>query len=187
MNVRIGISRLRLRGAVIGIGAGAALAVALSQVAVAPTARADAFSDIVEEVQIVTANGQQDLASAALAFANLDPGDGLGLSISGLNDLFLFPQEDILVGTIDALLGHAPTPFGWGVFPMDLDLSTAMTDAQGVISDGQSEIKDALTAFGNADIFDGLIHFVSGFNDLNVIAPDLLFIGSVDSLLFNIP
>src|SRR5689334_14008209 len=179
MNAHIGIGRSgRWRATVIGLAAGAAVAVALSQFTGAPTAHADAFSDIVEEVQIVTATGQQDLASAALAYANLDPADGLGLSISGSNDLFFFPQEDIVVGTIDALLGHAPTPFGWGLFPMDLDLTTAITDAQGVISDGQDEINEALTALGNADLFDALTKFVNGFNDLNVIAPDLLFIGS---------
>lgn len=178
-----GIGHSRLRGTVIGLSAGAVLAVPLSQLATAPTARADNFTEIFDNVQTIISAGQQDLTTAASAFANADFADALGLSISGSNDLSLFPQEDILVGTIDALLGHSPSVFSNGLFPMDLDLATAMTDAQGVISDGQDEINEALTAFGNADLFDGLTKFVDGFNDLNVIAPDLLFIGSVDSLL----
>ena len=163
------------------------LTVALSQLATAPTARADNFTDIFDHAHTAISAGQQELAEAGLAYINLDPADGLGLSVAGSNDLFIFPQEDIVVGTIDALLGHAPSEFSYGVFPMDLDLSTAMTVAQGVIADGQDEITSAMTSFGNADIFDGLTQFVDGFNDLNVIAPDLLFIGSLDTLLFNIP
>lgn len=181
MNVRI--DTRDSRGAVIGLAAGAMLAVALSQLATTPTARADNFTEIFDHVQFAIGIGQNELATAASDFAKLDLADGLSLAIAGWDDTSLAPQETLLVGTFDALMGHAPGTFDFGLFPPNLDLATAMTDAQAMISEGQGIFTDALTAFGNADLVDGLDFIMDAYNDIFVSAPQELLLGSVDSLL----
>jgi hypothetical protein len=173
----------RLRGAVIGFGAGAAVAVALSQLATAPTARADDFTDVFDNVQFVIGQGQGQLAAAAADFANSEPANGLSMAIAGVDNISVAAQEDAFAGTIDALLGHTPSETFFGLFPSGLDLATAMADAQAAISEGQSIFADALTDFGNADFVDGLALAVDASNDINVLAPDFLLLGFVDSLL----
>jgi hypothetical protein len=163
--------------------AGALLAVAVGQLAIAPVARADDFSDIVEEVQIVIHTGQTELANAAGDYSNFDLADGLSESTAGWDNLLLAPQEDVSVGTIDALLGHAPAIFGFDTIPAGLDLATAITDAQGMAAEGQSIFADAVTHFGNADFIAALELAVNAYNDIFVTAPDFLSIGLTDALL----
>jgi len=166
---------------VIGLGAGAVLGVALS--ATAPTARADNFTEIFDNVQFAISIGQGELATAATDFAQLDLADGLSLAIAGWDDTSLAPQETLVVGTLDALMGHAPAIFEFGLFPPNLDLATAMTDAQATISEGQGIFTDALTAFGNADLVDGLAFSMYAYNDIFVTASQELLLGWTDSLL----
>jgi hypothetical protein len=183
-NIRTDHGR-RLRGTAMGLGAaaGALLAVAVGQLATAPVARADDFSDIVEEVQIAIHDGETQLATAAADYANADLADGLSQSVTGWDNLLLDPQEDVFVGTLEASMGHAPTAFGFVDFPAGLDLATAITDAQGIATEGQSIFADALTDFGNADFVSALTLSVDAYNDLLVTAPGLISLGLTDALL----
>jgi hypothetical protein len=163
----------RLRGTVIGFGAGAVVAVALSQLATAPTAHADDFTDVFDNVQFVIGQGQGQLAAAAADFANSEPANGLSMAIAGVDNLGVAAEEDALAGTIDALLGHTPYETSFGLFPSGL----------ATISEGHIIFADALTDFGNADFVEGLALAFDASNDINVVAPDLLFLGLVDSLM----
>jgi hypothetical protein len=187
MNVRIDIRDSayprRTRGAVAGLGVGAMLAVTLSQLATAPTARADDFTEVFDNVQVAISQGQSQLAAAAADFANSDPAHGLAMAIAGIDNIDITIQEDAFVGTLDALMGQTPFDNLFGLFPAGLDPSTAMAEAQGLLSDGQTFFAQALAEFGSADFVDGLAFGVGAYNDILVLAPDFLFLGFADSLL----
>ena len=165
------------------IGVGAAASMALSQFAAAPTARADDFTEVFDNVQTALSQGQNQLATAAADFANSDPAHGLSMAIAGIDNIDITTQEDAFVGTLDALMGQTPFANLFALFPSGIDPATAMADAQGMISDGQSFFAQALTDFGNADFVDGLTFSVGAYNDIFVTAPDFLYLGFVDSLL----
>jgi hypothetical protein len=171
----------RRNGIALGVAAGA-LTAALSQLATAPSARADVYSDILDNVQSVAGVGQSELSLAALDFSQMDFGYGLSLSIAGADNAGLAPQEDLLVETIDALTGNPLRFYDFGYFA-PTDLTTAIADAQGVISDGQVYLGSALSDFGSGDFVDGLAQYIAALNDMFVTAPQEVFIGAADTFL----
>jgi hypothetical protein len=100
-------------GVLVGLAAavGAFGAAAMMSAATAPTARADAFSDIISSVEDDFAGGQADFASASADFGSGDPSDGLALFFSGLDDDVVGPGDSVYLGTVDALLNE-PTDNG---------------------------------------------------------------------------
>lgn len=167
----------------LAIGIGTAASIALSQSATAPIARADDFTDVFNNVQFAISQGQSQLANAAADFANSDPVHGLAMAITGIDNIDIAAQQDAFAGTLDALMGQTPFDNVFGLFPVGLDPATAMADAQGLISDGQTFFAQALADFGNADFVDGLTFGVAAYDDIFVIAPDFMFLGFADSLL----
>jgi hypothetical protein len=165
------------------VGVGAAASMALSPLTTPATARADDFTEVFDNVQAAISQGQSQLAAAAADFANSDPAHGLSMAIAGIDNIDIMAQEDAFVGTLDALMGQTPFDNVFGLFPSGLDPATAMAHAEGLISDGQTFFAQALADFGNADYVDGLTYGVGAYNDIFVVAPDLLFLGFADSLL----
>ena len=93
------------RAVLIGLSAVATAfgAAAMISAAGVPTARADAFSDILADVQAEQAAATAAFTTAAADFAHNDPNDGLTQLFIGLDDELVGVPNDFQVGTIDAL------------------------------------------------------------------------------------
>ncbi len=96
--------------AVIGAAAGGMLIAAMGQLATAATARADDFTDILNDEVAAIDAGYADLANAATDFAGADYPAGLEMSFWGLDDFLVSPEELAVIGGIDALTGSPVIP-----------------------------------------------------------------------------
>ncbi len=85
---------------------------ALGQLASTPIARADDFTDILNDEVAVIDAGYADLASAAKDFAGADFPDGLEQSLWGIDDFLISPEELAVIGGVDALTG-SPLSLQW--------------------------------------------------------------------------
>ena len=182
-SVRVNHLRRR-RGSAFGLGAaaGALVAMALSQLADAPCAHADDWTDIVDHVQMAMSIGQDEISAAGTSLLQNDFGDAMIQAVVGWDNFSLASQQDLFVQSIEALAGSPLTDYGFGLFPMDVDLSTAVADAQGLLSDGQDEFNLALSNFGGGDFILGLAEAVTAY-DAFIAAPQEVFVGWVDTLL----
>jgi hypothetical protein len=163
----------------------------------AATAHADAFGDIVSDVQTDTTIGQEDFGSAFSYFSGgsaVDDYLGLEYFLSGVTNEFVLPSDQVIVGTAEVLsnqpVNDLPTvEYEGGVFGVPniasppLDLTTAAADAQTAIADGQSYLAEAATLFSSGDYGDAAIYDVVGTYALADLPTDLLIGGGVAELL----
>ncbi|HZC11316.1 MAG TPA: hypothetical protein VE485_15035 [Mycobacterium sp.] len=184
------IRHQRRRGVItvgVGAAAGALLAAALSQLATAPTARADDFTDIVANVDTTIAAGQADFTAGQADFALSTPAgfaDGVAFDVEGTNDVLYGPIEDIIGGSAQALAGQTPTDvfeFGPAADPATLtDLQTFVT-ADFAIGTDEFNLADAEFALGTpAGFAAGVGESLSGFDFDAVLAPQQALIGLAD-------
>jgi hypothetical protein len=71
--------------------------------ATAPTARADDFTDVINNADANLAAGQADFRVAATDFSSSDVSGGLAALIDGLDDDFVSPPEQLYIGTVEVL------------------------------------------------------------------------------------
>jgi hypothetical protein len=163
---------------------GGLLAAAL---AVAPTARADDFSDIVANIQSSIADGKADYTAAQADYALGTPaGDAAGaaLDTSGTNDVLLGPTIDIITGSTQALAGETPT--GYAYFTPALDpttFSALETDVSNDFATGTTYFTDAEKYFAlgtPAGDADGVIYSLAGFDWDTINAPQQALLGLAD-------
>jgi hypothetical protein len=181
----------RRRGIAVGLGAAAAalLAAGLSQLATAPTARADDFTAILSNVETSLTEGQAAFTAGQAEFFLGTPAGfaaGLALDTAGSNDNLIGTTEDIIAGLTQSALGV--TPMGVFGFPTVVDPATVADLQAAVTSDltaGADAFNsaDALFALGTPDGFaEGVVESLVGLDYDAVIAPDQALIGGLDLL-----
>jgi hypothetical protein len=166
----------------------AAAAAAILAAAFAPTARADDFSDIVTDLDAVLGAGSADLTAAATDFSAADYGDGLALTVFGLDDFLISPEEVSLVGGLDALTGSPVLPvdsFEWPgpTFVAPTDLIDTLQAVYNYAGYGATDLTNAVTEIVSGDPADSLLNAIGGVDVLLVGAPEILSIGLTDTLL----
>ena len=166
----------------------AVAAAAILVAAFAPTARADDFSDIVTDLDAVLGAGSADLTAAATDFSAADYGDGLALTVFGLDDFLISPEEVSLVGGFDALTGSPVLPvdsFEWPgpTFVAPTDLIDTLQAVYNYAGYGATDLTNAVTELVSGDSADSLLNAVGGVDVLLVGAPEILSIGLTDTLL----
>jgi hypothetical protein len=93
-------------GVVAGIAAAGAVGLAtLASTALAPTARADDFSDIVASIQGDFTAGDAEFASAFSDFSGGNAGLGLTELFEAVGDYTQAAPDNLLIGSLDALTG----------------------------------------------------------------------------------
>lgn len=181
----------RLRGIAVGLGstAGALLASAMSQLATAPTARADDFTDILNLVESTIGAGQLDFTSAQADFALGTPAgfaEGVALDNAGTNDFLIGSTDDILAGSLAAAVGETPGLDELFLFPTAADPATLAdleTAVTGVFTLGTDAFSDAEAGFalGTPDGFAfGVSQSLVGLDFYTVLAPEQALLGLAD-------
>jgi len=168
----------------LAVAAGAFGAAAMMSAATAPTARADAYSDIVADVEADFAYGQTAFGQAATDFGSSDVTDGLQALLNGTNDYLVSVPDDLYIGTVDALTNEPVTP------AIDFDnsapanFSDAVSFAQADLVTGEQFFNTAAAAFSAADYADAAYDGAYGSFFAFDLAPEDLLVGAVDALGF---
>ena len=166
----------------LGAAAGAFAAAAMMSAAGTPAARADSFTDILNDVQTDFTIGQTYLTAAFGDFASSHVADGLAALVTGVDNDFVSTSDNILAGSV-ALLANDTVPGALGLAVDDPGtFAAALSDAQQDIATAQIYATEAATALANSEYaaytFDSLIA-----SDLTGIIPaEQLFLGGLDAL-----
>jgi hypothetical protein len=166
----------------LALTAGAIGAAAMLATAAAPTARADAFTDIINAVNGDVADGQAAFTTAYADFGSNELVPGLTAFFSGVDDDLLSAPDNLLVGTAEALTNETvtgSTPFSLGA-PTDFADGLSLAEAQ--VTEGDSFLAAVPSDLANG--FDGyaLYYDVFGSDLTSVISLQELLLGSVAAL-----
>jgi hypothetical protein len=179
--------RLGRIAAGVGAAAGGMLLIAIGQLALAPIARADDFTDIINDEVAVIDAGYADLATAATDFAGADYPDGLEQTLWGVDDFLISPGELGLIGSFDAVTGApviaaAAFEFGANGSP-PTDLAQTLTDLQGITATSQQLFSIAAGDFAASDPADGFSDDIAGLDMLLIVEPEYVLMGLTDTAL----
>jgi hypothetical protein len=168
-------------GIVVGLGAAAACfgAAAMLSAATAPTACADAYSDIIAAVDGDYALGQTDFTTAATEFSSSDLTTGLALLFDGVDEDFVAAPDNLLVGTVEALTNESiatDIPVG---LPAPTDFADAVANAQSIISGGESELSDVAALLSSGQYGSAALYDLFGSELLSVFPLQELLLGAV--------
>jgi hypothetical protein len=172
---------MRSRGGVlIGLAAtvGAFGAAAMLSAATAPTARGDAYSDIIAAVDGDYAFGQADFTTAATYLGSNLP-VGLALLFDGADEDSVVAPDNLLVGTVEALTNEPiATDFSVGL-PVPTDFADAVTNAQEIISAGESELSEVAPFLSAGEYGSAVYVDLIGSEELSVFPLEELLLGAV--------
>jgi hypothetical protein len=129
-------------GMLVGLAAavGAFGAAALMSAATAPTARADAYTDIINAVGVDYANGEAAFTTALTDFNSSEFAPGLAALFDGVDDDGLAAPNDFLTGTADALTNESIGQSAPYDLALPADFSDAVTQAQTFFTEGLNYI-----------------------------------------------
>jgi hypothetical protein len=167
---------------VLGAAAGAFGAAAMMSAAVAPTARADDFTEIISSVDADFTAATEDFNSAYADFGSSELAPGLASFLDGVNDDLLSAPENLLIGTAEALDNEAISPpLTWNLVP-EASFADGLAQAESDFSQGEGFLSQAATDLSSGDYGDAVSADLNGL-DLVAIAPlDDLLLGSLASL-----
>jgi hypothetical protein len=155
----------------VAAAAGAFGVAAMMAAATAPTARADDFIDVINQVDSDYAAGQAEFSAAFSDFGGGSVNEGLAAVFSGVDTDLLAPPATLEIATID-LLTNEPVlgSFSFDVQP-ETDFTSALTDAEYDLGAAQESFTSAATvlsandfsaaAFADAALYDSTGFFYS--------------------------
>jgi hypothetical protein len=168
----------------IGLAAAAGVlgGAAVTSASTAPTARADAFTDIVTYVDADFADGQYGLTTAFSDFSSGDFATGLASLFEGVDDDFLAAPDNLLIGTVEALEGEplgGPLPFDLG----ELNFAGGLADAEDQFSYAvTSDFGDIPTELAASDYGSATYDLLLGAEYASVVPLEDIILGAAASL-----
>jgi hypothetical protein len=171
------------RGTLIALMLGALVFAVLTATAAAPAARADdPFTDIVSAVQGDFTLGQEAFELANTDFGAGDITDGLTAFYNGLDEDLLSVPNNLLQGSLAALLGEPiDSSYTWDI-PIPADYNDAVIVAPTLELIGFGDLSTAAADLAGGDIAGALDSTLTGFDYLTVIVPELFVVGSAAGL-----
>ena len=165
--------------------AGAFGVAAMMSAATAPVARADDYTEILNAVEGLVAEGQESFSQAATDFSGSDVIDGLQALINGVDDDLVGVPDDLYVGTVDALTtSSVQLPVGaFGITP-PTDFADAVTVAEADFTSGEADLTTAAADLASGDY--GYGSYLEAFGSIVAfdLPADQLLIGAVEALGF---
>jgi hypothetical protein len=162
--------------------AGALGAALMMSAAIAPNARADDFTDVINNIDANLAAGQADFGIAATDFSSSDVSNGLAALIDGLDDEFVSPPEQLYIGTVEVLTNSPVNNEGEFVLGPESDLAAGVTTAENSFTFGESEFTAAEGYFTGGDYAGAAELDVSGVNAEFLVPLESLLLGAAGSL-----
>jgi len=167
------------RGTLKAVMLGALVAAVMTAMASAPVARADdPFTDLFNAVQGDFSVGQEAFTLANVDFANGDVTDGLAAFYGGVDDDLLSVPNNLLQESLAALMGEPiDSALSWTI-PGAADLNDAIIVAPTLALIGEGDIQTALADLSGGDIAGALDSYLTGYEYLDVVVPELFIVGS---------
>jgi len=168
--------------------AGAFGVAAMMAAATAPSAHADDFTEILDDVQVLTAAGQSDFGGAATDFGSGLSGapEGLVSLFAGLNNDELVPDQ-LLYGSVEALLSDPITQIGpVTALSPELDLASGLADAESSFESGASYLEAIASALSGGDYLTAASDYIDGTYYAFQLPGELVLSGAIDQLLGSI-
>ena len=172
------------RGGILLAAALGALATAVTTAtATAPLVRADdPITDLLVAVQGDFSLGQEAFTLANADFANGDVADGLAAFYGGVDDVLLSVPNNLLQGSLAGLTGEpVDSALNWTI-PAPADFNDALIVAPTLALIGEGDIQSALADLTGGDIAGALDSYLTGYEYLNVVVPELFIVGSAAGL-----
>ena len=172
---------MRSRGGVlIGLGAaaGAFGAAAMLSTTTAPTARADAYSDIIASIDGDYALGQADFTTAATYFGSNLP-VAVALLLDGVNEDSVAAPDNLLVGMVEALTNEPIATDIQLSLAVPTDFADGVTDAQTIISQGESLLSDVAPLLSSGQDGSAVYYDLLGTEALSIFPLEELLLGAV--------
>lgn len=161
---------------------GAFVAAAVAATASTPVARADdPLTDLANAV-----NGDFALAQDAFTLANTDFGasdiaGGFAALFAGVDDDLLSVPDNLLQGSIAGLTGvPVEASIDWS-FPV-AEFGPAALAASAIVLAGEGDFTMAASDLASGDLADAVSASLQGVDYLDVLAPEILLVGGLDSL-----
>jgi hypothetical protein len=175
----MGVTQARSR-MLIGLAAtvGAFGAAAMLSAATAPTARADAYSDIIASIDGDYALGQTDFTTAATYLGSNLP-VGLALLLDGADEDSVLAPDNLLVGTVEALTNEPIATDITAGLPVPTDFADAVTNAQALISQGESQLSDVAPLLSAGEYGSAVYYDLTGSELVSVFPLEELLLGAV--------
>jgi hypothetical protein len=183
------INRPRRRSTVlvpVGAAVTGLLIAVLAQFVDAPTAHADDFSTVIDNIQAAETLGQADLSDAAGAYELGNFPTGLEDTFLGLDDTTITPADWLLQGGVaEATGGTLPAS---NLFDFDdvlfvpANYSDAVTEAGTLSGIGEGFLSSAADAFTAGDASTGVFDALTGTDLIAVVDPELIVLGLANSL-----
>jgi hypothetical protein len=150
--------------------------------ATAPTARADDFTDVINNIDANLAAGQADFGIAATDFSSSDVSGGLAALIDGLDDDFVSPPEQLYIGTVEVLTNAPVYNEGEFVLGPEPDFAAGVTAAENAFTFGEGEFTAAEGYFTSGDYAGAAELDISGVNGEFLVPLESLLLGAAGSL-----
>jgi hypothetical protein len=171
----------------VAAAAGAFGVAAMMSAVTAPTASADAFSDVIDKLESQLTYdlnyGEFFFNAAETDFASNDVSDGLANLTAGVDEYGLSVPQNFVVLTAEAAGGisHLYEMDVWSFDPVT-SFSQGLSDAQVDIAAGQSDLATALQDFAAGDFGDGAFWDAYATDYLSVIPLEEILLGAASSL-----
>jgi hypothetical protein len=155
----------------------------MTATATAPFAHADdPINDLLVAVQGDFSLGQEAFTLANADFANGDVADGLATFYGGVDDVLLSVPNNVLQGSLAGLTGEpVESALSWTI-PTPADFNDAVIVAPTLALIGEADIQSALTNLTGGDIAGALDSYLTGYEYLDVVVPELFVVGSAAGL-----
>jgi hypothetical protein len=175
----MGVTRARSTMLVgLAAAAGAFGVASMMSTTTAPTARADAYSDIIASIDGDYALGQTDFTTAATYLGSNLP-VGLALLLDGADEDSVAAPDNLLVGTVEALTNETiATDIGVGL-PVPTDFADGVTNAQAIISSGESMLSDVAPLLSAGEYGSAAYYDLLGSELVSVFPLEELLLGAV--------
>jgi hypothetical protein len=170
-------SRQRRRAGTTLVLAAASGGLLAAAMAGSPTARADDFTDIANDVQasITAAEGDFSTAATDLSTAG-DTNEGLLAAVAGVNNLFVSPADYVVVGLADAATGTDASGLAGDflVNPVGQPITAAGQEAIAStdMTEGATYTSDAASYLSSGEYADAALAGAFGSYYTDVLAPE---------------
>ena len=170
-------------GILLAAALGAFATAVVAATATAPVVHADdPVTDLLVAVQGDFSLGQEAFTLANADFANGDVADGLAAFYGGVDDILLSVPNNLLQGSVAGLTGEpVDSALSWTI-PAPADFNDALIVAPTLALIGEADIQSALTDLTGGDIAGALDSYLTGYEYLNVVVPELFIVGSAAGL-----
>jgi hypothetical protein len=142
----------------------------------------DPITDIFNAVQGDFALGQEAFTLANADFADGDVANGLAAFYGGLDDDVLSVYNNLAEGSLAALTGEPVAgSLSWTI-PAPADFNDAIIVAPTLALIGEADIHSAATELAAGNIAGALDSYLTGYEYLDVVVPELFIVGSAAGL-----